>query len=173
MRTYRFHAYPAGPYFRWSYSGVPALSADSLVTALAGGTVRELVASRHGGYEVDIQLDRPTHTDALADIESALWQMGFETAQALITEWASSLVEGALLGTAGGGAIGSASKDPIGALVGAIIGLAVGAVVGSTLQTAKVRYQADRLHPHGGGWLLTQLQPPQPTSSYQPYAPWA
>ena len=127
---------------------------------LSGVVIRQLSASPHGGYDLDIRLDRPSHQDAIADIESALRQFGFDTAQAVITEWVTSVVEGALLGGAGGTAIGSASKDPVAIVVGAVIGLLVGAAVGSAMQTVKATYEANRLHPFGGGWHLTVVPPP-------------
>jgi len=173
MRTYRFHASPAAPYWSWNYHATPVLAADALMQTLAGAVVRELVASPHGGFLVDVQIDRPDHHVALADIESALRQLGYDTAQAVITESATSVVEGALLGTAGGGALGSATKDPWAMLLTAAIGLVVGVAVGSGVNTIRAMYQADRLHPFGGGgWQFTQLPLPQPDGGQQPGPSW-
>ncbi len=162
MNTYRLHAHPSAPYWSWNFHAIPLLTEDALAQTLPGVVIRQLSASPHGGYDLDIRLDRPTHQEAVADIELALRQFGFDTAQALITEWVTSVVEGALLGGAGGGAIGSASKDPVVIVFGAVIGLLVGAAVGSAMQTVKATYEANRLHPFGGGWHLT-IVPPQDT----------
>lgn len=160
MNTYRFHAAPA--FNHWNYRVLPTLTADSLTNTLAGAVVRNLVTSSQGGYYVEVQLDRTNHQDAVADIHAALTQLGFNTAQAVITEWATSVVEGALLGTAGGGALGSTTKDPLAMLFSAAIGLLVGAAVGSGINTVKAMYQADRVHWSRYGWQFTQLPLPRP-----------
>ena len=171
MNTYRLHAYPSAPYWSWNFHATPIITAEALAQTLSGVVIRQLSASPHGGYDLDIRLDRPSHQDAIADIESALRQFGFDTAQAVITEWVTSVVEGALLGGAGGTAIGSASKDPVAIVVGAIIGLLVGAAVGSAMQTVKATYEANRLHPFGGGWHLTVVPPPDMHLGPQAWSP--
>ncbi len=160
MNTYRFNASPA--FRHWNYQLLPTLTANSLTQTLAGVVVRQLVTSAQAGYDVDLQLDRPNHHEAVADIHAALAQLGFNMAQAVITEWATSVVEGAVLGTASGGALGSATKDPWAMFFGAVIGLLVGASVGSGVNTVKAMYQADRMFPHRYGWQLTELPKPRP-----------
>ena len=61
-------------------------------------------------------------------IEQGFGQLDFSLAQALITEWATSIMEGALIGGTGGGVIGSSSKQAGPTAAGAIIGVVVGGV---------------------------------------------
>jgi hypothetical protein len=156
MNTYHFHASHGFP--QWNYRFAPTLTSDLLVQTLADIAVRELVASKWGGYNIELQCERANHHEAVADINAALAQLGFDTAQVLITEWATSMVEGALVGGAGGGAIGSAAKNPWAVVFGAVVGLLVGSAVGSGMNTIKAMYRADRINPHRYGWQFTQLQ---------------
>jgi hypothetical protein len=169
MNTYRFHASRA-PQF-WDYGATPTLSTDDIVQSLAGAAVHELIAYTNGGYDVHVQLDRANHADALTELETALLQLGFNIVQAEITELVTAALEGAFLGGAGGGALGSATKDPFAAFAGLVIGAIAGALVGRGMQTIKARYRADRLAP--GVWQLTQLPLPQPDSGQQPFSPFA
>jgi hypothetical protein len=169
MNTYRFHAFPSAPYWSWNYHALRALSAESLAQVLAGVVVRKLVAAPKGGYEVDIQPARPNHHDALADIETALSELGLTTAQAMITEWVTSIVEAAVLGGVGGGAMGSATKDPFLTIGGVILGLVIGVAVGSAMLVVKAEYQADRIDPFGSGWRLSVVPRPHITFGQQPY----
>jgi hypothetical protein len=162
MNTYRFQAAAA-------YRSAPTLTAEALLETLAGVVVRSVVAAPYGGYEVDLQLDRGNHHQAIAEIHDALLQSGFNVAQIVITEWATSVVEGAIFGTGGGAAIGSATKDPVAFFILTALGLVVGAAVGRGIYTAKALYQADRMNWHPYGWRLTQLVLPQPSFEAQPW----
>jgi hypothetical protein len=147
LNTYRFHA--SHLFNAWNYGGVlPTLTRNGLVQTLAGVGIRDLTAAPNGGYEAHVELGRATH-------------------QAEVTEWATATVEGALLGGTGGGAIGSATKDPLGFLAGLALGAVVGAVVGHAAQTIKARYRADRIAP--GMWQFTQLPVPRPGFGTQPW----
>lgn len=166
LNTYRFQA--SHLYNAWNYGGVlPTLTRDGLVQTLAGVGIRDLTAAPNGGYEAHVELGRPTHHDALTEIESGLVQLGFYAVQAEVTEWATSTVGGALFGGTGGGVIGSATKDPLGFFAGLAIGAVVGAVVGHATQTIKARYRADRIAP--GMWQFTQLPVPRPGVGTQPW----
>jgi len=160
MHTYRFHTALAGPFFALARGTGPGLTADALVQALTGVVVRELVTAPQGGYDVELRLDRQSHEDALAEIEAVLGQLGFAMLQALITEWTTSAIEGAVLGAAAGGAgMGSLTKDPVSAVLAAVLVGGVGAIVGSTMETVKARFTAEKAHPFGGGWQVTQITP--------------
>lgn len=166
MNTYRFHASPG---FYWSnYHNVATLTSEAVVQSLAGVVVRSIVPANYGGYAVDLQLDRDNHHDAVADIHAAMDQLGLNVAQVVITEWATSIVEGALLGTGGGAAAGSATKDPVVFLIVTALGALIGAAVGSGLNSAKAMYRADRIYPSRYGWQFTQLQVRQPGWRPQP-----
>ncbi len=172
MRTYRFHAFQHSQFWRFPDGSFPVLTGQSLATALTGAVVRELVASHRGGYDVEVQLDRATHQAALAEIEAALQQLGFDTAQALITEWATSAVTGALFGTVGGGVAGSVTKDPASILLVAAIGLVVGSLVGMSMHSIRATFQAHR-HPFGGGWQIAPNGVTRPALGMRPYPPFA
>ncbi len=166
LNTYRFHA--SHLYNAWNYGGVlPALTRNGLVQTVAGVGIRELTTAPNGGYEAHVELGRATHHDALTEIETGLVQLGFYAVQVDVTEWATATVEGALLGGTGGGAIGSATKDPFGFFAALAIGAVVGALVGHTAQTIKARYRADRIAP--GMWQFTQLPVPRPGFGSQPW----
>lgn len=173
MKTYRFHAAPVPSYFRWSPGSPPGITSASLAQTLAGVVVRQVIASPQGGYDIAMDIERPTHGEALADIEAALGSFGYATTQAVITEWATSVVETGLLGTVGGGALGSATKDPLAALAGALIGFVVGAAVGSTMRRITAIYQADRLNHFGGGWNLSPMPIPNTPPIPEPFSPFA
>ncbi len=156
MNTYRFHAQPH-LHFAFSGWGMPELNAASFAETLAGSTVRGLTAAA-GGYDVDLRLDRASHQQALDDLSTVLQQVGFNVAEVIVTEWVSSVVEGALLGVLGGGAVGSKSQDAATTLIVGAIGALAGGVVGSHLQTVRATYLAQRLYPYAAGWQLTQLK---------------
>jgi hypothetical protein len=104
------------------------------------------------------------------DIRNTMEQLGFSVAQAVITEWLTSTLELALIGGAGGGALGSASKDPGIAIICALIGAGAGAVAAQFTKTVKARFDAQLMHAYGpSGWSITP-QPPPTTQAYP--APW-
>ena len=72
MKSYRFHAAPVPSYFHWSPGSLPDITPSSLAQTLAGVVVRQVISSPQGGYDISIDMERPTHGDALADIEAAL-----------------------------------------------------------------------------------------------------
>jgi hypothetical protein len=167
IHTYRFNVRHA--YNRWNYPGgvLPALTPAHLLQSLAGVGIRELTASPSGGYDVHIELKRDSHQDAVTEIESVLAQYAFYTPQTEVTEWATAVAEGALLGGSGGGAIGASTRTLEGLILGAGIGAIVGAIFGQAAQTIKARYLADRIMP--GMWQFTQAPIPQRGFGPQPW----
>lgn len=141
--------------------GVPTLDAVALAQAIDGATVRELTVSQSGGYEVDIQLERPSHQEALDDIYNFLLPLGFTVADAVVTEWVNATVQVALIGALGGGAAGSTSRNAGTALAGTLLGGIAGGIAGSFVRNMRATYSAQRLYP--SGWQLTHI--PQPGGS--------
>jgi hypothetical protein len=162
MRRYRFQA-ARGPFFN-PYVGTPGLSPEALTQSLPGAIVRALVQlPLDQGYDVEIQLQRPSHEAALDDIVQAIGQYGLQLLQARIVEVTTAAVETALVGGAGGGLVGSASKDAAATIAGALIGLAVGAMVGSQIERVTAAYVVARPHPMGP-WYLTPIPIREPNT---------
>jgi putative transcriptional regulator len=155
MNRYRFQA-ARGAFFN-TYSPAPLLTPEALAAALPGAGVRALVQlPLDGGYDVEVQLQRACHDDALDDIVQALGQFGLQLVQARITEIATATVETALVGGAGGGAIGSSSKDAGVTVAAALVGAAIGAAVGSQLERVAAMYMVAKPYPMGP-WQLTPI----------------
>jgi hypothetical protein len=157
MRSYRFYAQPNFPR-GYGWPGVPDLTPDTLRQALTGAVVKEIVATPDGGYNVHVALNRQTHEQALEAIWGVLQQAGYSYVQAIVTEWVTSAVEGAMLGGLSGTAVGSRTKDAGTTVLSLIVGGIVGAALGSLRETAQVTYRAHRNYVYGG-WQLVQLQP--------------
>jgi hypothetical protein len=170
MTTYKFHAAPQLIY-RYPGYAVRQLSANGILQTLAGATVHQIVGAPHTGYDVEIQLDRSTHHDAMHDIRVALENLGFTVLQAEITVWLTSTAELAVLGGTGGGAIGAATKDPVLFVLFALIGAGAGAVAAQVTKRVKERFDAQLMHHYGpAGWSITPQAPPT-TQTYP--APWS
>ena len=156
MSTYRFvvhpHAYIVPP-----HGAVAQLDRSTLTRVIVDAVVRDFIVDPTGSYEIEVALSRPTHQEALDDIKAGLEQLGFNVAQALVTEWITAWAEGALLGGTSGGAIGSKNNDLGETLVGLGIGAAVGALLGSMKQSPKMQHIAT-WYPYGG-WGLEQVMP--------------
>ena len=159
MNTYSLTLGPAGYYgvTRW---GPPSLAAETVTNALKGAVVRSLVADTTGGLNLDLQLQRPSHEQALDDIVVALQQIGWNVIDATVTEWVSATAQGLVLGAFGFGAAGSAIHDPEIMVLAGFIGAIAGGIAGSFVQNVKVVYQAQRAYP--SGWVLTPVQRPTP-----------
>lgn len=169
MPTYRVHAYPTNPYFHGAFPGHNAFTAESLAQALAPVIIQELVAAPQGGYDIMVDMRRQDHAEAIADIENALSSFGYSMTQAVVTEWATSTLESAIVGIGAGGLVGgSATRNQIGALISAAIGCLVGLGVGSSMRRVVAMYQADRLRHYPYGWQLTALPLPGPDAAPGP-----
>jgi hypothetical protein len=171
VNTYRFRALPKFLY-AIAFPELPELTVQVIGQTLTGATVHELTGDPTSGYDVHMQLDRSSHHEALDDIRSGMEQLGFNVAQVLVTEWLSSVLEGALVGGAGGGALGAATKDPWVMAAAALLGALAGAAAGSLVRTVKARFDAQLLHPFGGGWRITPQAPPLPAAGAWGPAPY-
>jgi hypothetical protein len=155
MNTYRVAVRPDIRYALTAQPiGEPVLAEDVVAKALAGAVVRELGRTPQGNWIVDVQLDRPSHEDAVDEIVAVLQQLGFSYLEGVATEWASKTVEGLLLGV-GGGAITGATQNSGAALIGAFAGALIGSLAGSEMRAVAAQYRL-RWNPQAG-WVLTQL----------------
>ena len=84
--------------------------------------------------------------------------MGLQVAQAAITEFVTSWLEGAAIGAAGGAALGTAANSIDGFLLAFVGGVALGALAGATRDVVKVGFAANRAHPRG--WHIAKLEQP-------------
>jgi hypothetical protein len=141
VNTYKIIARPD---IRLAFPGPiePPLTDYMLVEALVGLTVRELGEDQLGRRTVDVQLQRPTHDQALHEIIGTLQQFGFAFVEATVTEWASQTVERAFLWGLGGGALGATSDNPAAALLAAVVGGLIGAATGAEVHKLTAEYRA-------------------------------
>lgn len=165
MNTYRLQIQPD---VRHALAGqaVPSLTEDAVAQNLAGVVIRELATTGWGPSAIDLHLQRPTHEEALNDIAVAVQELGYSIVEATVSEWADALVEGAVIGALGGGAIGSASQDPGVVLVAALAGTIAGAVAGSRIKNLEVIYQVQWTR--ASGWVLTPLPQQHPNAVFRP-----
>jgi len=152
--TYRVHLQPQ-PHRALVYGAEP-FAADQLIGALEGAVLREVVQGVHGRYEVDLQLQRTTHEEALNEILVAAQQFGYSWLQATVTEWADNAVGGFVIGGFGGTAAGASTSNGEASIVLAILGAIVGMVVGSFIDSVKIVYE---VHWTSVGWRLVSQQP--------------
>lgn len=154
--TINRYAFVARPGYQVSYMDQAlALTKETLTRQLAGAIVRQLVAHEDGSHEIELQLQRSSHPDALTEIADVLPQFGLDFAQAVITEVVTNAAEGAILGRGGSAFGGAATKNPWAALLITAMGTIGGAAVGSLLETVVARYEAHR-DPYTG-WTLQRL----------------
>lgn len=145
----------------WAPNFSRELTAEALGQALVNVAVRQLTATPESGYEAELVLQRPGHEDALREIAAAVAQLGFAVGEAFIVEYASAVVESAVSGLLGGGALGAAAtRNPAVALVSAAVGAYVGASVGNFIQIERARYHA-RWNPYANAWEISQLAAPE------------
>jgi len=146
------------------YRRLPELTAQSLSRTLVAVAIHDLRGSPSAGYEIHpLGLDRQSHAIALEEVRQALLQLGFDVAEAIVTEWLTSALEGALAGGIGGGALGAVAKDPAAILAGVIFGAVAGAFVGSLAKTVKATYYAQIAYPYGV-WQISPMTPPPSTA---------
>ena len=163
--TYRIRVQPHS-YYSVIAAGAGPLSAKSLARSIEGATVREIAQGDQNDEFIDLELQRPTHEQALNDILVVLQQFGYSWLEATVTEWADNTLGGGLLGFVGCGAAGVSSGDGGVGLASALVGALIGAAVGSFIDSAKVVYV---VHWNGSGWVLTPLAPaPEQTPAVQP-----
>ena len=157
--TYTISAGPSNA-LAFALGTPPQLTEAGIVQVLAGTLVRDLVAGPQGAFEVQLELYRQTHQDALSEIAAALAQRGFDVTEAVVVEWATSVLEGLVLGGLGGGAIASSTRNAESAAFGAFAGGIFGMILGSFVPKATAAYQAQRADPVTGSWQLVQVQMP-------------
>jgi hypothetical protein len=155
------YAFSTGPsvLLPW-YSQPVSPTVQGLMAALPGVAVRRLLAYESGSHKIELQLDRSTHDDALAEIANALAKFGLDLVQVEITEVVTDTLAGAILGGTGGAAAGATTKNLSATLVAAAIGLVVGAAVGSARETIVTKYMAHRYHPLAVWTFYPMDQPP-------------
>jgi hypothetical protein len=167
IRRYRFHAGPRqawNPYMSTPYMLIPPITAEALTKVLSGVVVRGLVTlPANQGYHVEVQLDRPSHEQALDEIEQVIGQFGLQLVEAYIVEVSTAAVETAIAAGAGGGLLGSSTKDAGATLAGALIGLAVGAAVGSQIERVVAAYTVTKSS-NTGSWELIPIPLRQPNN---------
>lgn len=155
--SYKFRARPAFPpglnvFSRFGQPTLQKLTLDSLGQSFAGAVVRQLIEYTDGSYDIEMDLQRPTHPDALNEIVNVLVGAGFQVAEAEITEWTTSWIEGAIVGALGGGAVGGIVGSLAGLFLGALIGTEVG-IIGGTMQRKVIRViDANANWYTAGGW---------------------
>jgi len=152
--------YASGPLTR--FASTP-LTEEALASFLPVGTQHSLTPLVDG-YELPVELEGRDHAQTMADLASALRQLGFGVAQATIIEFASSWLGGGAFGTLGGAALGAATKSAEGFLVLAFAGLILGAIAGGARQFEKTRYFAT---PTAGDWEIVRQESP-PTTGTEP-----
>jgi hypothetical protein len=160
MKTYKIITRPDLYYVR---PGLPSLlTKELLLEELAGVVVRELSEDERGHQTIDVRFRRESDPEALDEIIALLQQLGFVILKATVTEWANELVERAVLGLLGGGAIGAATENGTAALIASAAGALIGGLTGAEAQKLKAEYEARR--DHTGNWTFRELprQPPAP-----------
>lgn len=150
MNTYTLHLQPS-----WAW-GTRSLTREFIADALEGAVVRQLDADTYGRVVLDLALQRTSHADALNEIAFAVQSLGYSVAQATVTEWVSSLIEGILLGAVGCGGAGAVTKNPGFAFLAGVIGAVAGGLAGSSVQRKKVIFEVSRTY---AGWRFTPVQP--------------
>lgn len=126
MNTYRLTLRPQ-VHVAWGGYGFPALTEELITNALADAVVREIVTDPTGASVVDLGLERPSHADALNEIILFVQNLGYDFVAAVVTEWVDESVEWAAVAFLGGGAVGSASRDPWVATLIAVVATVAGA----------------------------------------------
>jgi hypothetical protein len=133
----------------------PELTPQKLERALADATVEAWGGDPYNQVAFRVQLKRPTHQQALSEIDSFIGQFAFDVVEATVTEVAGDAVETAVIETLGGGAF-----------VAALAAIAAGfteAVAGAEAKKLRREYVARQ--DQQGYWSLTKLPKQQPSSA--------
>lgn len=162
-RRYRFHASP-GPFFN-PYAAIPLFNPEALTQAIRGAQVRAFVQLPLGqGYEIELQLQRETHDEALDEIALALDQVGLQLVRAYAIEVTTAAIETAMAAGGAGGLIGSGTKDGGATLAGALLGAAIGAALGSQIERVTAAYTVTKPYP-SSPWHLVPIPLREPGSA--------
>lgn len=167
MNTYRIWTSPTIHLFFGSRP--PALTAEGLAATIADVTVRDFITHAAGHHEVVLDLQRPSHENALTEIAAAVTPWGLDVGQAIVQEWVTAATEGAVFGGGSGLVAGGGSTDSfVVAVLSGLLGMFLGAALGSLRRTLVAEYDARRYQP-GAPWVLTRRNPPpapQPGYAY-------
>jgi hypothetical protein len=133
----------------------PELTPEALERGLAGATVRAWGGDPYNQVAFRLQLKRPTHEQAMSEIERLIGQFAFYVAEATVSELAGDAVESAIIETFGSGGV-----------ITALAAIAAGfteAVAGAEANKIRRDYQARQNHQ--GCWSLTKLPRQQPSGA--------
>jgi hypothetical protein len=153
--------YASGPLAR--FNSTP-LTEEVLASFLPVGT-QYFLTPLVDGYELALDLGGRDHAQTMADLASALTELGFGVAQATIIEFASSWLEGSAIGTLGGAALGAATKSAEGFLLLTFAGLILGAIAGGVRGFENARYFAT---PTASGWEIVRQDDSPPAAGTEP-----
>jgi hypothetical protein len=159
MSRYAIHLHTnaPSPYF----TGPVAQPIENLAGLVAGLIVQAVVPDSESpfnlGYQVAVELERPSHDDAVCEIDNAIRQLGLDVLQMFVEEVVSEVLAGASVGTALGGAVGAISENIWGMVAGAAAGALLGAALGDAQRSVKARYRADLVDPFRRVWQFTDL----------------
>jgi hypothetical protein len=135
----------------------PQLTEGMLKSAIPDLIVEVLTKRQSGPRVVQVQLDRPTHEQALDEIYAAVERFGFQLGPAIVSELSSNATEAAVRSVIGDAAM----EDPVVAFFVATAADVVGLFVSSEERKLQARYEANRLY---FGWDLRQIQQQQQPS---------
>ncbi len=130
-------------YFVLPGSG-PTLTEQMVLDSLAGVVIHELSEDEHGNRTLHVELPASSDAEALDALVFFAEQLGFKVLEATVKEWASQVIERALLGLLGGGAVGVASENGPVALVAALGGAVIGGLSGAEARKLVAEYDARR-----------------------------
>jgi hypothetical protein len=150
-------------YFVLPGSG-PALTEQMVLDSLADVVIHELSEDEHGNRTLHVELPASSDAEALDALVFFAEQLGFKVLEATVKEWASQVIERALLGLLGGGAVGVASENGPVALVAALGGAVIGGLSGAEARKLVAEYDARR--DQWGSWSFHRRQPP--SGGFQP-----
>lgn len=132
----------------------PELTPQKLERGLPGAVVEAWSGDPYNQVAFRVQLKRPTHEQALGDINRFIGQFAFDVVEATVSELAGDAVETAIIEALGGG-------GPIPVLAALAAGFTE-AVAGA--EANKIRRDYEARQDHRGCWSLTRLPRRQQTS---------
>ena len=124
----------------------PELTSQALERGLADATVEAWGGDPYNQVAFSVQLKRPTHEQALSEIESLIGQFAFYVAEASVSEIAGDAVETAIIETFGGGGIVTALAAITAGLTEAVAGA----------EANKIRRDYEARRDHQGYWSLAK-----------------
>lgn len=147
--TYRLRLRSIYPY-PVSYLNQP-LTQEALVRTLAGATVRELIGSPDGGYDLHLCVPRESDADALQEVAVMAAQFGLEVAEAYVVRWVTVATETAVLGALAGTSTRLVTKNPAVTFLAMVAGGCAGYLAGSLIERVVSVMRAE-CHPLTRAW---------------------